>query len=80
MAALPDAESPGIVSLVLKTMQARGMVVEAGWGEVSTVEPPEAGCNLKGLLGLGDMGRATFSRSELPCCLIPDALSGHDAA
>lgn len=36
MAALPDAESPGIVSLVWKTIQVSGVVVEVGWGDVSS--------------------------------------------
>ena len=53
MAALPDAESSGIVSLVLETVQVSGVVVR------SWVEPPEARnipVYLKGLLGLDDMG------------------------
>ena len=47
MAALPDAESSGIVSSVLKTVQVSGVVVK-GW-----VEPPEAGSTPEGAPWVG---------------------------
>lgn len=50
MAALPDAESSGIVSSVLKTVQIGGVVVR-GW-----MKPLEAGHTTEGVFGVDDMG------------------------
>lgn len=72
MAALPDAESSGIVSSVLKTVQVGGVVVK-GW-----VEPPEAGSTPEGAPWVGWCGCTMFSESEPPHPLISDAPSGRN--
>lgn len=50
MAALPDAESSGIVSSVLKTVQIGGVVVRG------RVKPLEAGHTTEGVFGVDDLG------------------------
>lgn len=75
MAALPDTESSGIVSLVLETVQPSGVVVAVGWG---VTEPRGAGCNLKRPLGSEDMGVPCSVRASHPVAWFL-MLSGHNA-
>lgn len=67
MAALPDAESSGIVSSVLKTVQIGGVVVRG------RVKPLEAGHTTEGVFGVDDQ----VTQRESPHPLISDTLSGH---
>lgn len=53
MAALPDAESSGIVSLVLKTIQLVEWWSRLGGEKCGAVEPPEVGHALEGAPWVG---------------------------
>lgn len=75
MAALPDAESSGIVSLVLETAQPGGVVVEGGWG-VSSSGATRGWVSPEGAAGVGDVGCTMFSESQPARRLISHALSG----
>lgn len=63
MAALPDAESSGIVSLVLETTQPGGVVTEVGWGVSSSGATRRGWASPEQAAGVGDGGCTMFSES-----------------